>query len=137
MQIGQCLADKADRKEDLVIGGLDDIALPVKSNLLFTALYEIIENAFKFSEKGNQVKISTRCSGTSYEIIVADSGNTISAEELSTYTSFKQFDRSKYEQQGLGAGLALTINILEKYDATILFQNNTPNGIITILRFKI
>lgn len=137
MQIGQSLAEKADRKGDLVIGDLDDIALPVKSNLLFTALYEIIENAFKFSEKGNQVKISTRCSETSYEIIVADSGNTISAEELSTYTSFKQFDRSKYEQQGLGAGLALTINILEKYDATILFQNNTPNGIITILRFKI
>lgn len=137
MQIGQSLAEKAGRMEDLVVADLDDIALPVKSNLLFTALYEIIENAFKFSEKGCKVEISTHRSENNYEIIVADSGNTIAAEELSTYTSFRQFDRSKYEQQGLGAGLALTISILEKYNATILFRNNTPKGIITILRFKI
>lgn len=137
IQIGQSLAEKAGRMEDLVLGNLDEIDLQVKFNLLFTALYEIIENAFKFSKEGNPVQIEARKTDTTYEISVTDRGDTITAEELSTYKSFKQFDRARYEQQGLGAGLALTISILEKYNATISFVNNTPNGITATLIFKI
>ncbi|TAJ56895.1 MAG: hybrid sensor histidine kinase/response regulator [Chitinophagaceae bacterium] len=137
VQITRSLAEKAGRLHDLVIGNLGDMDLPIKSNLLFTALYEIIENAFKFSKMGTEVLIEAHRSANTYEISVTDRGDTITAEELTSYKSFKQFDRSKYEQQGLGAGLALTISILEKYDATISFTNNSPNGIKAGLIFKI
>lgn len=137
VQISRALAEKSERIHDLVLGNLDDIDLQVKANLLFTALYEIIENAFKFSKRGTQVWIEAHKTSSTYEISVTDAGDTITAEALTTYKSFKQFDRSKYEQQGLGAGLALTISILEKYDATIAFSNHTPTGIRATLIFKI
>ena len=135
--ISRTIAEKFKRMDDLELGTIEDATLNIKSNLLFSAVYEVIENAFKFSEKNQMVRITSQNNTGIYQISVEDSGNKIRAKELSTYQSFHQFNRDKYEQQGLGAGLALAKSILEQNNGNILFIDNQPNGIIAIINFKI
>lgn len=131
------ITKEQNRKRDLIIDNVEDIILPVKTNLFYSALYEIIENAFKFSSEGQKVQISSKKIDNKYQVIVSDAGSKISAKELSTYRTFQQFNREKYEQQGLGVGLALTIGILEFYKGSVSFLDYTPNGISAVLIFKV
>jgi two-component system sensor histidine kinase/response regulator len=41
------------------------------------------------------------------QLIITDRGRGLTAEEISCIGAFQQFDRKKYEQQGLGLGLVL------------------------------
>jgi two-component system, sensor histidine kinase and response regulator len=40
-------------------------------------------------------------------LVVTDRGRGLTAEEIGRIGAFQQFDRKKYEQQGLGLGLVL------------------------------
>jgi hypothetical protein len=137
INIAQTIAEKFNRMDDLEFCSIDDAVLNIKSNLLFSAVYEVIENAFKFSGKQQKVKISAKLNTSLYQITVADNGEKIKAAEISNYQSFQQFNRDKYEQQGLGAGLALAKSIMEQNHGNIIFMDNQPTGIIAIINFKI
>ena len=132
----ESIAAKFKRADDLVLEEIQNTSLTIKSSLLFSAVYEILENAFKFSVKGQPVTVSALSNGSNYQIMISDKGSISSAAELSNYQSFQQFNREKYEQQGLGAGLALSKSILEQNDGSIFFIDNQPNGIIAIINFK-
>lgn len=136
-KVAESIAEVQHRKKDLLIDNLEDAIIPVKTNLFYTAVYEIIENAFKFSEPGDKVHVSAKRKGGNFEVIISDAGSKIRAEELSTYRTFRQFDRNKNEQQGLGVGLALVMGILEYYSGSITFSDKRPRGIQVVLSFKI
>ncbi len=135
--IASGIAKKAGREKDLVIHRIEDTVLPMSSNLLFSAVYEIIENAFKFSDKNSKVFIKANSENGEYHIVVSDSGKTVSADQLSSYRSFHQFDREKNEQQGLGAGLALAMKITALYKGQVSFSDNEQGGISVTLTFKL
>jgi CheY-like chemotaxis protein len=135
-QVAKKIAADKNRSKDLELSIAGEFTLNIDANLLFLALYEIIENAFKFSASGDKVIISEEQNDSSCTIKITDQGKKISAEELATHNSFKQFNRDKYEQQGLGIGLALVQSIIEKMNGIISFSNNIPTGIIVTLTFK-
>ena len=87
--------------------------------------------------RGEPVSISAVGEKEIYKIRICDNGSKIKASKLNTYSSFKQFNRDKYEQQGLGAGLALSKCIVNFYEGNISFSDNTPVGILVIITFKI
>lgn len=77
---------------------------------------ELIDNAFKFSEPGSPVIVSTRPLETGeIQLKIVDAGSGLSPEQIEAIGAFTQFDRPQREQQGIGLGLILTRQLLQLY----------------------
>jgi two-component system, sensor histidine kinase and response regulator len=79
---------------------LEDLSLIVE---------QLVDNACKFSRQETPVSIEL---SAGRRLIIADRGRGLTAEEIGRIGAFQQFDRKKYEQQGLGLGLVLVQRLL-------------------------
>lgn len=126
------VAKEYNRESDLVFSEIDDSEVVLSAELFSIALYEMVDNAFKFSEKGKNVLISATFRSNGINIQILDAGNTCKASELRSQSGIiGQVKRKKLEQQGLGIGLALALLIIHSQNGQILFEDIQPNGIKT------
>jgi two-component system sensor histidine kinase/response regulator len=88
----------------------------------------IVDNAFKFSKKGDAVRIEVVTDETFVHISVCDEGIGIDGITKKNIEVFTQFNRDKMEQQGLGLGLITAIKLLEFYKGEIRFLSNKEKG---------
>lgn len=70
-----------------------------------TIVREITDNAFKFSKKGNRVKITGKNSDDSYVLNVTDEGRGMTEDEIKSVDTTGQLSQRKKEEQGIGLGL--------------------------------
>lgn len=85
----------------------------VSDNNLAKITHELVDNAFKFSEKGTPVAIDSGLYEGFYCLAVSDQGRGISPEHVANIGAYNQFERSIYEQQGLGLGLIISKRLAE------------------------
>ncbi|MBR8830568.1 MAG: Sensor histidine kinase RcsC [Chroococcopsis gigantea SAG 12.99] len=90
---------------------------------LHKLLFEIISNAFKFSESGTPVEVEGVAEGDRYRLTVRDYGRGMTEEQCDNMGAFVQFDRNRYEQQGLGLGLAIVKRLVEIYRGEITISS--------------
>src|SRR5690606_16840627 len=95
---------------------------------LSTAIHEILQNAFNFSQCGQRVLVSLGASKSQITISVADSGVGMSAEQISELEAFRQFEPSRYTQQGLGLGLAVAQKLLDKDGGALRIESAVGTG---------
>lgn len=99
-----------------------------KKNLAFI-LFELTDNAFKFSSKKRKVVIEgKKYSSDYYEIKIFDAGIGFSKDELKKIDAAVQFNREKLEQQGLGLGLFLSKYIIKKTGGIISILSKENEG---------
>jgi PAS domain S-box-containing protein len=81
----------------------------------------LIQNAVKFSSKGNEVRVELRRAGGSAELCVHDNGAGISADFLPhVFERFRQGDSSTTRPHGgLGLGLAITRHLVEAHGGSV------------------
>jgi len=127
MEAATTAAQKSRRETDLRIKG-DGFALTTSRNNLSAVVVELVDNACKFSEAGTPVEVSLRGDGHHLRLEVADRGRGMSAEQISQIGAFRQFDRNKYEQQGLGLGLTLTQHLVERDGGTVSLASSPETG---------
>lgn len=91
------------------------------STRLQQVFWNLIANAVKFSNKGNQILISTRRHESKLEVSVKDWGSGIDAEFLPyVFDRFRQEDSSTTRTfGGLGLGLAIVRHIVELHGGTV------------------
>jgi two-component system sensor histidine kinase/response regulator len=126
-----------DRASDLHVNSIEEINLSYECYIIDTLLRELIDNAFKFSEKNNAVDISAKTENGFYEIVITDHGSKSKAEALKNIQPFKQLNRDVFEQQGLGLGLSLADTIVKKLKGQLNFSDNEPNGILVIIQLPL
>jgi len=80
------------------------LAYPMDLKFIFG---ELLENAFKFSMLGTPVKISSEIIDKHLLLKIIDQGRGMTEEQVKKIGAFMQFDRSHYEQQGIGLGLEI------------------------------
>lgn len=131
------LAEKYKRKNDFIIEFFKTILINIKLCHLEIILFEIIDNAFKFSQKQSTVFISVKVVGNICYIYISDAGRGISEKQLTKISAFKQFERKKYEQQGLGLGLFNAIKLTEIYKGKLKIQSSHNTGTKIIIEFPI
>ena len=136
-RVSNDIAVRSNRKADIVLQKIDPLITAVDEELFTILLSEIIENAFKFSDAGDSVTVQAEKQADVYVMKITDTGKKITAQELSSYESFTQFNRNKYEQQGLGAGLAITKAIIGLYKGELIFSDNKPSGICVTIKLKL
>jgi two-component system, OmpR family, sensor kinase len=108
-------------------------------DLLGLAVYNLIENALKFTSAGDSVEVRVLEDGKAIIVEVADTGPGIAPDDLQSV--FEELYRGTNARgvDGSGLGLALTQRIVELHDAQITVRSHQaePRGTIFTLRLPI
>ncbi|HRE84252.1 MAG TPA: hybrid sensor histidine kinase/response regulator, partial [Opitutaceae bacterium] len=121
------IAQKFGRLQDLqVFAG--NLALPLSRTNFASILGELVDNAFKYSHPGTPVEVELRRQDEHLNLRVTDRGRGMSPEQIGQIGAFRQFDRTKYEQQGLGLGLTLTQHVIERTGGTFVLESAPGAG---------
>jgi signal transduction histidine kinase len=110
------------REKDLVIE-CAETELPVAVNNLTAIVTELIDNACKYSKADTPVALRVRSNAAEAELAVFDHGHGMTPAQIAQIGAFRQFDRSKYEQQGLGLGLTLAQHLVERNGGTVRIES--------------
>lgn len=105
---------------------------------ILQVLFNLLSNAFKFSERGTQVVLSARKVGNMAVIQVDDEGRGIPEEMLeAVFERFKQVDPAQdgKRRRGSGLGLAISKAIVESHGGKIKAERRRPKG--TSMRFTL
>lgn len=121
------VAERMNRSADLRIECLP-AAVRISPAWLRPAVGELVENACKFSPPGTPVTISGRIVEGLYRIEVTDCGAGMAPTEIESIAAFRQFNRDRHEQQGLGLGLAIVTHIAALHYAPLTFEAG-PDGV--------
>ena len=106
----------------------------VKADLqaLERIMNNLIDNAFKYSEKGSSITISTEQSANQLKVMIADTGSGVSDEDK-VYI-FDRFYRTASarasDNKGSGLGLAIVKNLANSLDGEVGIESRKPNGSI-------
>lgn len=112
------IAQSYNRSDDYNLD-IADYKIKIIKEWFFIALKELIDNAFKFSEKGQVVSIKTRLSNSYIELLIHDEGRGFSHANVNDINAFVQFDRKVFQQRGIGMGLHLAKRIIEIHQGTL------------------
>jgi len=93
-------------------------------------MYNLVDNAIKFSNENSPVKIEARRKGELVEITVEDTGIGIKAEDQhKLFKPFSQVDAfSSKKFQGTGLGLSLVKQIVHLHGGYVWFRSKTGEG---------
>lgn len=127
-------AQAADRLDDLVLS-LADLAMPISEDYLAKIANELVQNAFKFSERGRPVSVTLSALPNGVMLSVTDQGRGFSTEHITRVGAYMQFDRKIQEQQGLGLGLMIAKRLTELHGGTLSIQSE--RGAATTVAVKL
>ena len=93
-------------------------------------MYNLVDNAIKFSCENSLVKIRARKKGDLVEITVKDTGIGIKVEDQNKlFKPFSQIDSfSSRKSQGTGLGLSLVKQIVQLHGGYVWFKSNPSEG---------
>lgn len=126
--IAQRKAAEAQRHADLQLDDLPEIAAQIDETHLAMLVEELVENAFKFSDAGAAVQVSSSAAAGWLQIVIADRGRGMTAEQIAQVGGYVQFERWRYEQRGQGLGLALAKRVAELHGGKLLIQSGPEQG---------
>lgn len=136
--IGEVACQRYDRMNDFYIeSGNDHISLQISSEYFYKLMFELIDNAFKFSDKGTKVKVRHWLDPDCFYFEISDNGRGMSEKQLAYIGVLSQFDRELYEQQGAGLGLAIAKSTVEVHGGTFKILSKINKGTDIILRLYI
>jgi signal transduction histidine kinase len=103
------------------------------------ALWNILDNAYKFTPQGGEVELQAVTNGAHLEITVRDSGIGIAASEIpKLFTKFHRgTDTTTYTYEGMGIGLYLTKLIIEQHGGSISVETAEGKGSTFTMRLPV
>lgn len=134
IQAAKNIAGEYDRLKDLKID-VQDAAIRISEGYLKKIMEEVIDNAFKFSPKGNEVVIKTNSEPENLIILITDKGRGMTNRQINEVGAYMQFNRTIYEQQGSGLGLILAKRITELHNAALKIESHIDKGTTVKLIF--
>lgn len=120
-------ADRHERRPDLTFE-VTGATVQMSAQELPLLVEELVENAFSFSKPGTPVRVRAQRNGNAWELTVQDSGRGMSRPQLKSIGLFRQFEHSKYHQQGLGVGLFIVRQILRRSRGELQIESTPGAG---------
>ena len=111
-ELSRAVATRYHREDDLRMD-IAEASLLLPAENLRKIVEELVDNAFKFSEKGKPVAVTAEVSDHTFHLTVQDYGRGLTAEQISKIAPHTQFERKRYEQQGAGLGLVIAKRLTE------------------------
>ena len=109
------------------------------TNLLYRALYNLVENAIRYNNEEGSVNITLETRGQEGVITIADTGVGIAPEQRElVFEPFYRVNKSRSREfGGAGIGLSLVKTILKRHGAFITVSENTPQGSVFTIRIPL
>ena len=109
------------------------------TNLLYRALYNLVENAIRYNYEEGSVNITLETKDHEGVIIIADTGVGIAPEQRElVFEPFYRVNKSRSREfGGAGIGLSLVKTILKRHGASITVSENTPQGSVFTIRIPL
>ena len=120
-------ADRHERSADLQLE-ITPLTQPLAEDKLTIIVEELVDNACNFSRKGTPVSVRLAREGPQIALRVADQGRGMTPVQVQHVGTFQQFDRRKYEQQGLGLGLALVRKLASLHGGDLQIDSQPGAG---------
>jgi signal transduction histidine kinase len=96
-------------------------------SLLFSMLYNVINNAVQHTPKGGKIEITGKLNAGNFEVSVSDTGEGMSAEQLGRlFTRFS--NRSNPAGTSTGIGLAITKSIADFHNIAVRVLSEPGKG---------
>jgi len=111
-------------------GGLKTPYISADQVMVQQALYNLIENAIKFSPRGESVLISAERDASWMHIAVKDNGKGIAPlDQPKLFTRFFHVDDDlTYENRGQGLGLAIVKSVADKHGGNVSVKSILGEG---------
>jgi two-component system sensor histidine kinase KdpD len=104
-------------------------ALSVDSRAIVEAVYNLLDNAAKFSPAGSPINISASSSDENVRFSIEDEGQGIpESERESVFERFYRSDKNNGRPGGLGMGLAIVRGIIEAHGGHIWVESGKQGG---------
>lgn len=126
-------ARRHERTAD-VSADLAETTLHCTGHAISTIVEELVDNACSFSRPGTAVRVKLDGAGV---LTVRDEGRGMTSAQIGQIGAFQQFDRRKYEQQGLGLGLVLAQRLLEQCGGRLAVDSEPGKGTTVTVRFAV
>jgi len=123
----------ADVQKIKLINEVKDAKLAGDHDSLVQLLVILLDNAIKYSPKGNQVVLSGRAKGEDIAITVSDQGSGIAPEALEhVFDRFYRADAARTKkddgEEGYGLGLSIAKMIADVHEGTIHLTSQVGKG---------
>ena len=115
-------ATSLHRFQDVSIN-ITDFGLQIKTEDLVKIIFELTDNAIKFSTTGQKIEITGGSKNAVGYLSFRNEGVGMTENEINKIGGFTQFSREKMEQQGIGLGLSIVKLIVEKYAGKVTFKS--------------
>ena len=122
------------READLQLN-LADSGVQMAATRLAKLVEELVNNAFKFSETGTPVLVTTGVENDRFVLSVADKGRGMAPEQIQKMGAHLQFERKLYEQQGSGLGLSIVKRLVELHGGKLSVESEANRH--TIVRVEL
>jgi signal transduction histidine kinase len=126
LEMAEPLAEFNDQRLSLSLG--EDHLLAADKHLLFQALFNLVDNAIKYSGEGARIEIVQ----DGRQIKIGDSGPGIPDESKEkVFERLVRLDPSRHHP-GTGLGLSMVKAILLRHHAAIALSDNAPGLLVTV-----
>jgi len=93
------------------------------------ALFNVLDNAAKYSPPGGRIEVEARQAGGRVEIVVRDEGPGIAPAALERlFDKFYRADEGDRRRAGTGLGLAIAKGFVEVQEGTIAARNRSDRS---------
>jgi two-component system OmpR family sensor kinase len=106
-------------------------------DLLFLVLYNLVDNALKFSRPQDTIEIRAFEDGSAVVIEVADTGPGVSEDELPHLGEELYRGSTARDVEGSGLGLALVQAIVARHQWTVAIRSRLGQGTVVTLRLPV
>jgi PAS domain S-box-containing protein len=131
----------ADKDISLSLEIPKDISDAVEADqaLLHQAVYNLVENAIKYTPKGGDVTVRLQSNASALTFAIHDSGIGIQADDLKRL--FEKFyrgtNREALSQRGTGLGLAIVKSIAERHGGKVWVESELGKGSMFFLQIPL
>lgn len=118
-----------------ILTDVTDCTLPGNEKLLYRAVFDLLENAVKYSPEGGDIRISGRLAGGRFRLEVADQGPGIPPElRRRVFGPFFRVDDARSRRQGgAGLGLALVRAVAQAHGGAVSVEGRAGGGSLFVL----
>jgi two-component system, OmpR family, phosphate regulon sensor histidine kinase PhoR len=103
----------------------NDVFMKADENMIFQAIFNLVDNAIKYTSPGSKVSLSVKRSGNFAEIEVKDNGPGIPEKDLDRiFERFYRVDKSRSGETGsTGLGLSIVKHIAEEHGGSVRVES--------------
>lgn len=124
-----CLHIRSTESHEIVLKGELDLQVTADEQQIDQVLINLINNAVKYAPKSKQIIINVESQQHAVKVSVTDFGPGIPADQIThIFERYYQADRTGAELSGIGLGLYICAEIIEKHGGKIGVDSTVGQG---------